>query len=66
MLEESFLMVYDVKKRLDEIAWAIQAGANPAKFEKELNKLLGTEMEERDEEAEAAFEESYRRPATET
>lgn len=51
----------DVKKRLDEIATAIKGGAPAGKFQKELDKLLGTEMEERDHDAEARWEESYRR-----
>jgi hypothetical protein len=50
-----------VRERLDEIARAIKRGDDPAKFEKELNRLLGTEMEERDQEAEALFEDDYRR-----
>ncbi len=50
----------DVKKRLDEIARAIAGGADPSKFEKEMDALLGTEMEERDHEAEATWEDSYR------
>lgn len=46
--------------RLNEIAEAIKAGAKPEKFQKELDKLLGTEMEERDPTEEAHWEEDYR------
>ena len=48
-------------KRLDEIAKAIEAGADPISFQGELDRLLGTEMEDRDHEAEAHWEETYRR-----
>lgn len=51
----------DVKKRLDEIAKLIRGGANPKKFEKEIDRLLGTELEERDEEAEEKWENEYRK-----
>ena len=51
----------DVSKRLDEIALAIKRGEDPSKFEAEMNRLLGTEMEDRDSEVEAVFEDSYRR-----
>lgn len=54
-------MTVDVPKRLAEIAKLIKAGASPKKFEKEIDKLLGTEMEERDEEAEAKWENDYRK-----
>ncbi len=51
----------DVKKRLDEIAAAIKAGADPKKFEKEVDRLIGIPPElERDEEAEARWENEYR------
>jgi hypothetical protein len=53
-------MTVDIKKRLDEIGRLIKAGAKPSQFEKELNQLLGTEMEERDPEAEKRWEDSYR------
>ncbi len=42
-----------VQKRLAEIAAAIKAGKNPARFEKELDRLLGTEMSPRNRAAEA-------------
>jgi hypothetical protein len=48
-------------ERLDEIAKAIEGGADPISFKEELDQLLGTEMQERDHEAEARWEESYRR-----
>jgi len=48
-------------KRLDEIAKAIEGGADPISFKEELDQLLNTEMQERDHEAEARWEESYRR-----
>jgi hypothetical protein len=51
----------DVKKRLEEIAAAIAAGADPKKFDKEMDQLLGTELPERDAEAEERWENSYRR-----
>jgi hypothetical protein len=54
-------MTVDVPKRLAEIAKLIKAGASPKKFEKEIDRLLGTEMEERDEEAEAKWENDYRK-----
>ncbi len=50
----------DVKKRLEEIAAAIKAGANPKKFDKEMDALLGTEMEERDRDVEERWENAYR------
>jgi hypothetical protein len=50
----------DVKARLDEIAAAIRRGAPASRYQKEMDRLLGTEMEERDEMTEAAWEESYR------
>lgn len=50
----------DVKARLDEIAKAIAAGADPKQFDKEMDSLLGTEMEERDHETEERWEDSYR------
>lgn len=50
----------DPKKRLQEIAEEIKAGANPESFAKEMDRLLDTEMAARDEEAEAVWEESYR------
>jgi hypothetical protein len=54
-------MTVDVTKRLAEIAKLIKAGAAPKKFEKELDRLLGTELEERDEEAEEKWEAEYRK-----
>ncbi len=50
----------DVKARLDEIAKAIAAGADPHQFDEEMDSLLGTQMEERDHETEARWEDSYR------
>jgi len=50
----------DVRKRLDEIGRLIKAGAKPSTFEKELNRLLGTELEERDPDAEERWENLYR------
>lgn len=52
--------ILDVKDRLEEIAAAIRAGAPAARFQKEMDRLLGTEMEERDAFAEAAWEDAYR------
>ncbi len=54
-------MTVDIKKRIDEIGRLIKAGASPKKFEKELDQLLGTEMEERDVEAEEKWENEYRK-----
>jgi len=51
------------KQRLDEIAQAIADGADPEDFDDEMNELLGTKMEDRDHEAEATWEDSYRRRA---
>ena len=42
--------------RLDEIAAAIKAGADPESFQKELDKLLDTELQPRDGFAEAVFQ----------
>lgn len=53
-------MSVDVQKRLEEIARLVKAGASPRKFEKEIDRLLGTEMEERDPDAEERWEKSYR------
>lgn len=50
----------DVKERLEEIARLIKAGASPKKFEKEMDQLLGTELEDRDPDAEERWENSYR------
>jgi hypothetical protein len=50
--------------RLDEIGRLIAAGAKPSSFEKELNKLLDTEMEPRDFDEEARWEEDYRNGGT--
>lgn len=52
----------DVKRRLDEIAAAIKAGASYQKYEKELNQLIGIPPElERDEEVEEKWENEYRK-----
>ena len=48
------------QERLAEIAKLIKAGAPARSFDKEIDKLLGTEMEERDPLVEAHWEESYR------
>ena len=53
-------MSISIQTRLDEIAAAIKDGANPSKFQKEMDRLLDTEMEERDPVAEATWEETYR------
>ena len=50
----------DVRKRLDQIAAAIAAGADPEKFQKEIDRLIGTEMSEQDEEANERWERSHR------
>jgi hypothetical protein len=51
----------DVKKRLEEIAAAIKAGAPAKKFEKEVDRLIGIPPElERDEDAERKWENEYR------
>lgn len=39
---------------------AIRNGANPAHFEKLLDKVCGTQMEERNETIEEAWEKKYR------
>lgn len=58
--EEILSGVENTAKRLDEIAVAIKKGAKPEKFQAEIDKLLGTELTERDEETEAAWEQGYR------
>jgi hypothetical protein len=50
----------EARTRLDEIADAIKSGARPETFKGELDRLLGTEMDDRDAEAEAHWEEEYR------
>jgi hypothetical protein len=50
-----------LNKRLEEIAEAIKNGANPDKYTKELDILLGTEMEDRDRETEATWQAAYDR-----
>jgi len=52
--------VNEVRKRLDEIAKAIAGGADPEKFQKEMDRLLGTEMEEQDDEANERWERQHR------
>lgn len=59
-------MSVDVKQRLAEIAAAIKAGASPKKFEKEIDRLIGTELEERDPDVEERWEKSYRSNRDET
>ena len=54
-------MSQDVRKRLNEIAEAIKAGAEPNQFDKELDRLLNTEIPPRDHEAEAKWENDYRK-----
>lgn len=49
-----------VEDRLKEIGEAISRGAKPESFQAEIDKLLGTEMEDRDEIAEATWENNYR------
>jgi len=49
----------DITARLDEIAALIKEGADPESFQKEIDRLLGTTMEERDEQLEAAWEDGY-------
>jgi hypothetical protein len=51
----------DITARLDEIAALIKKGADPESFQKEIDKLLGTTMEDRDEQLEVAWEDGYRR-----
>lgn len=48
-----------VDKRLKQIAKAIKDGQDPEDFQEEMDRLLGTEMEERDREAEIAWENEY-------
>lgn len=48
------------KSLLQEIADAISAGKSAAHFTKAMDTLLGTEMEERDRDREAAWEQGYR------
>jgi hypothetical protein len=50
----------NVKARLDEIAKKIRAGANPERFQAELDQLLGTALPDRDSLAEAVWEDDYR------
>ncbi len=49
-----------VKNRLEKIALAIKAGVNPESFQEELDNILGTNMEARDQIAEATWESDYR------
>lgn len=53
-------MSVNIEQRLEEIGRAIELGADPNLFKTEIDQLLGTEMEERDELVEAHWEESYR------
>jgi hypothetical protein len=46
---------------LDTIADALKHGANYASYDKEIDRLLGTELNDRDLEAEEAFELNNRR-----
>lgn len=48
-----------IDKRLKEIAADIAKGKNPNAFQKELDTLLGTTMEDRDLETEIAWENEY-------
>lgn len=52
-----------LNKRLDEIAEAIKNGAKHENFAKELDVLLGTEMEDRDRDTEANWQAAYDRRA---
>ena len=47
-----------VAERLKEIAELIKRTGNPDKYKLELDKLLGTELEDRNEFAEQVYEES--------
>jgi hypothetical protein len=53
--------VFSAKTRLEEIAEAIQGGVSAESFREELDRLLGTEMEDRDRTAEAVWEQDYRK-----
>ncbi len=52
--------VVDPTERLNEIAAAIARGIPASRFKDEMDQLLGTEMDERDPDVEAAWEEDYR------
>ncbi len=54
-------MAKDITTRLEEIAALIKKGADPESFQKEMDSLLGTTMEDRDEATEVAWEDRYRR-----
>ena len=54
-------MAKDITARLDEIAALIEAGASHEAFQEEIDQLLGTGMEARDEQLEVAWEDGYRR-----
>lgn len=45
---------------MDTISHAIKAGVNPEHFKDTLDILLSTETEDRDRDAEAAWEDDYR------
>lgn len=49
-----------VQTQLDQIAAKMKRGMDPALFQKELDVLLGTELEDRDAIAEESWEDSYR------
>jgi hypothetical protein len=51
----------DITARLAEIAESIKKGTDPETFQAELDSLLGTKMEERDPQLEAAWEDGYQR-----
>jgi hypothetical protein len=51
----------DITARLDEIAALIKKGADPERFQEEIDQLLGTTMEDRDPQLEAAWEDGYQR-----
>lgn len=57
---DRMLRAEHTRARLDEIARLIAEGADAEEFDEEMNELLGTKMEERDHEAEASWEDSYR------
>lgn len=47
-------------ERLEQIAREMKKGADPRKFETELDRLLGTQMAERDIDKEQKWETAYR------
>ena len=51
----------DIDARLKEIGKLIEGGASHESFQEELDQLLGTSMEARDEQLEQSWEDGYRR-----